>query len=72
MTDSVEIKKSSAVKTQTMEKGTNTDPNEILSTNISSKVSKDEVSKNKMQDTRMPYRHPNYKSHHTIQQANQR
>jgi hypothetical protein len=55
-----------------MEKGTNTVPNEILSTNISSEVSKDEVSKNKTQDTRMPYRHPNYKSHCIIQQANQR
>jgi hypothetical protein len=72
MIDPVEIEKSLAVKTQTVEKGINTVPNEILSTNISSEVSKDEVSKIKTQDTRMPYHHPNYKSHCIIQQANQR
>jgi len=66
MINHVEIEKSLAMKTQTMEKGINTVPNEILSTNISLEVSKDEVSKNKTQDTRMPCRHPNYKSHHII------
>jgi hypothetical protein len=63
-TDSVEEKNSSDVKTHTMEE-TNTNTNEILSTNISSKGSKDEVSKNNMKNARIPYRHPNYKSHHT-------
>jgi len=72
MTDLVEIEKLLVVKTQTMEKGINIVQNEILSTNISSKVSKDELFKNKTQDPRMPYHHPNYKSHHIIQQANQR
>jgi hypothetical protein len=49
MTNSIEIKKSLTVKTQTMEKRTNTDPNKTLSTNVSLEVSKDEVSKNKIQ-----------------------
>jgi hypothetical protein len=72
MTILVEIKKSLTIKTQTMEKGVNTVPNEILSTNISSEVSKDKVSKIKMQDTRIPYHHPNYKSHCINRQPNQR
>ena len=40
-----------------MEKGTITNPRKNLSTNISSEVLKDEVSKIKLQDTRKPYRH---------------
>lgn len=57
MFDFVSIQKSSTIKTQTMEKGTITNPRKNLSTNISSEVLKDEVSKIKLQDTRKPYRH---------------
>jgi hypothetical protein len=77
MTDPIELEKLLDVKIQTMEKGTNTDPVDIknqkdayiemLSINKSPEVSKDECSKNKTQDTRMPYRHPNYNSHCIIQ-----
>jgi hypothetical protein len=44
-TEPIEIEKSLAIKTQTMEKGINIVPNKILSTNISSEASKDEVSR---------------------------
>jgi hypothetical protein len=72
MTNPIETEKSPIVKTQTMEKEIDKDPNKILSTNISLEVSKDKDSKNKTQDTRICYRHPNYKSYRIIQQANQR
>jgi hypothetical protein len=81
VTNLVEIKKSSYVKNQTLEKGTNTNPIiiknqedsyiEVLSTNKLLEVSKAEGSSNKTQDTRMPYQHPNYKNHRIIQRTNQ-
>jgi hypothetical protein len=42
-------------------KGTNIDPFEILLKTKPSKVYKIKGSKNRTQDTRMPYGHPNYK-----------
>lgn len=68
----IETKNSIDVEIQTLEKETNTDPIntknqkdayiEILSTNISSEVSKGKCFKNKTQDAGMPYHHSNYKS----------
>ena len=69
MIDPVEIKKSSKVKIETIEKGTNADPIEIVPTYKSPKASKDEGFKNMTLDTRMPYRHPIYTGH---QQTNRR
>ena len=64
MTESVEIEKFLDKIIQTMKKGTNTDPIELL------EASKVEVSKTKTQDTKTPYRHPNYNKHRIIQQTN--
>jgi predicted RNA-binding protein with TRAM domain len=80
MTNPIEVGESLDVKIQTLKKGTNTNPIdiknqkyvyiEILSTNKSLEISKDEVFKNKTQDTRMPYRHPKNNSHRIIQRTN--
>ena len=47
MTDLIKVEKPSDEKIQTLEKGTNTNPIELLSTNKSLEASKVEVSKNK-------------------------
>ena len=60
--ETIEIVTSSDVQIQTLEKGTNTNPIENFTTNTSPKISKNEGSKNKIQNTRIPYRHPNHKN----------
>ena len=71
--DPIKVDESLYVIIQTLERGTNTYPIDvqnqkdsyikILSKNKSLQVSKDESSNNKAQETKMPYRHPNHKSH---------
>ena len=70
-TISIEIDQSSNVKIQTLEKRGSIDRNKILSIDISLEVPKDEFSINKAHNTRMPYRHPNCNSHHSIQWTNE-
>jgi hypothetical protein len=64
MTEPVEIEKLLAKKTQTLEKGTNTDLVESLET---SKVEESSIKLNS-QDIRMPYRHPNHNNRYNQQQ----